>query len=232
MINPFTHRKILKKGMPGRGTIVSMAMPARGASSSNVPMTLQIQVEGLAPYEVEDQWMVSSKDTLGFGMALPVKVDRDDPNKVAIDWAQAREEHEAQTAARREALASQGPVAAGGAVDPAAIMGGAAAMQGASPVIDMRNDPELRRKIEKIVGHELTPGSSETVAENDPAMQMQILQVVQQHMAEKAAGGAGGSGGDSDDTIAQLERLNELRESGALTKKEFEEQKKRILGTG
>jgi hypothetical protein len=229
MINPFTHRKILKKGMPGRGTIVAMGALDRDASSFNLPMTLQIRVEGLAPYEVEDQWMVNRKSTLGFGIELPVKVDRNDPSKVAIDWDGAREEHEAQTTARREALAAQGPVG-----DPSAAMAGAmgGAAQGAAPVIDMRNDPELRAKIEKIVGHELTPGSTESVAENDPATQMQIMQAVQQHMAEKAAGGAAGSAAASDDPIAQLERLNELKESGALTKKEFEEQKKRILGTG
>ena len=90
MINPLTHRKVLKKGMPGRATIVEMSMPQPGASSQNIAMTLQVHVEGITPYEVEDQWMVSRKDTLGFGMSLPVKVDKKDNNKVAIDWESAR----------------------------------------------------------------------------------------------------------------------------------------------
>ena len=82
-------------------------------------------------------------------------------------------------------------------------MGGMGApQQGATPTIDMRNDPELRAKIEAVVGHKLTPGSTEQVAENDPAMQMKIMQVVQQHMAEKAAAGGmssapAGAGGAS-----------------------------------
>jgi hypothetical protein len=223
MINPFTHRKILKKGLPGRATIVAMSMPDRGASSQNIAMTLQVHVEGITPYEVEDQWMVSSKDTLGFGMELPVKVDQKDHDKVAIDWEQAREEHEQTTAARREALASGGGMGDGA--------------QGAAPVIDMQNDPELRHKIEQVLGRKLTPGSTETIAENDPALQMRIMQVVQEHAAQKAAGsGASGFGsafgaGDAEgEKIAQIERLAALKASGALSEEEFEKEKQKILG--
>jgi hypothetical protein len=262
MINPFTHRKILKKGKPGTATIISMSMPEAGASSQNIAMTLQVQVEGLAPYEVEDQWMVSSKDTLGFGMQLPVKVDPDKPEKVAIDWEAARAGQAAETAARRQALAAQGPVggagaaAAGGAAagtggiqDPLAAagmagamagMGGAGAMAGmaagAMPTIDLRNDPELRAKLEQVLGRSLTPGTSETIdTSNDPALAMTIMQVVQQHQMEKLQGGAqapspASDGAGSDDAISKLERLAKLRDGGALTDAEFEAEKKQLLG--
>jgi hypothetical protein len=39
------------------------------------------------------------------------------------------------------------------------------------------------------------------------------------------------SGGDDGDSIAQLERLTKLRDSGALTDAEFEQQKAKILGS-
>jgi hypothetical protein len=95
-----------------------------------------------------------------------------------------------------------------------------------------RNDPELREKIEQVLGRKLTPGTSEQVAENDPELQMRILQVVQEHAAQKAAGpapatGFGNDGGD--DTVAQLERLAALKDSGALTEEEFELQKRKLL---
>ena len=241
MINPFTHRKILKRGKPGTATIISMSMPHSGASSQNIAMTLQVQVEGLAPYEVEDQWMVSSKDTLGFGMELPVKVDPDKPEKVAIDWEAARAGHAAETTARREALAAQGPVAAGtGAIqDPLA--GGAAggmAGTGAMPTIDLRNDPELRAKLEQVLGRKLTPGTSETIdTSNDPALAMTIMQVVQQHQLERLQGGGAGAaaapeapGDGSADALSKLERLAALHQSGALTDAEFEAEKKQLLG--
>jgi hypothetical protein len=264
MLNPFTHRKILKKGTPGTARIIAMSMPDGGATSQNIAMTLQVYVPNMNPYEVEDQWMVNHKDSLGFGMELPVKVDPEKPEKVAIDWEAHRAQTAAETTARRQALAAQGPVGAApsaGAVegisDPlaggaaAASMGGLAGMfggmgaqgmgqmqgmGGAMPTIDMRNDPELRAKLEKVLGRELTPGTSETIdTSNDPALAMQIMQVVQQHQLEKMGmtqPGAHPQGSEpaGDDALSKLERLAKLRESGALTDAEFEAEKKQLLG--
>lgn len=241
MINPFTHKKILKKGRPGRGTIIAMSMPEAGASSQNIAMTLQVAVEGLAPYEVEDQWMVSRKDTLGFGVSLPVKVDQGNPQKVAIDWETYRSESAQQTAQRRANLAAQGPVGSGGISDPLA--GGAAFGAGAAaggsqaePVVDLRNDPELRAKLEKVLGRELTPGSTERLDfADDPMMAAQVMQVIAAHQAEKQMGALGQQparapqSSSADDTIAQLERLDALRQSGALSQAEFDEQKRKLL---
>jgi len=229
VLNPLTHRKILKKGMPGTATIVEMGALDRGGTSFNLPMTLQVHVEGVTPYEVEGQWMVKAKDTVGLSGSIPVKVDREEHDKVAIDWEGVRAQYEQHKDARQQALASGGGVggAFGGAMD-------AGAAQGMSPVVDMRNDPELRAKIEQVVGRKLTPGTSEEVAANDPAMQMRIMQVVQEHMAQQAAGSApavpsGGAGG-GDDKISKLERLAGLKQSGALSEEEFEKEKDRILG--
>ncbi len=86
----------------------------RGGTSFNLPMTLQVQVEGWTPYEVEDQWMVKARDTVGLSGWIPVRVDPDERDKVAIDWDGVRANHEQQETARREALAAQGPVGAGG----------------------------------------------------------------------------------------------------------------------
>lgn len=252
MINPFTHRKILKKGIPGTGTIVAMSMPHGGATTQNIAMTLQIQVEGMAPYEVEDQWMVNRNHTLGFGLALPVKVDRDNPQKVAIDWDAAEANHAAETASRRAALASQAPLDAGGIADPLAGAGsmsgmGAMGAMGAfgtggafsggsqqEPVLDLRDDPELREKLEKVIGRELVPGTQEHLDfSQDPVLAAQVMQTIAQHQAEKQMGAVGGFAAGSAsaaDPLAQLERLDALRQSGALTQEEFDEQKKRLLG--
>lgn len=230
MLNPFTHRKILRKGMPGRATIVEMGALDRGGTSFNLPMTLQVHVEGITPYEVEDQWMVKAKDTVGLSGSVPVKVDPRNHDKVAIDWDRVRAEYEQHKAQRQQALAAGGSI--GDRSQMAAFGDGAA--QAATPTIDMRGDPELRAKIEQVLGRKLTPGSSETVAENDPEMQMRIMQVVQEHAAQKAAGAAPATGFASDaggdDPVAKLERLARLREGGALTDKEFERQKKKLLG--
>lgn len=85
-----------------------------------------------------------------------------------------------------------------------------------------------------MLGRKLTPGTTEQVAHNDPAMQMKILQVVQEHMAQKAMGGtaspAPAPSGGGDDTVAKLERLAALKDSGAITEKEFEREKQKLLG--
>jgi hypothetical protein len=238
MLNPLTHRKILKKGMPGVATIVEMGALDRGGTSFNLPMTLQVHVEGLTPYEIEDQWMVKAKDTVALSGSIPVKVDRENHEKVAIDWDGVRANYEQERSARQQALAAQGPVGDLSQASAGQFGGfgtadmGAGAVQGATPTIDMRNDPELRAKIEQVLGRKLTPGTSETVAENDPQMQMRIMQVVQEHMAQKAAGASFSepTGGRGDDSVAKLERLAALKEKGAITDQEFEREKQKILG--
>lgn len=219
MLNPLTHRKILKKGIPGRASITAFTMPERGASTQNIHMTLEVHAEGLSPYEVEDQWLVSSKDTLGFGLEVPVKVDPGKPDRVAIDWKAARAERAADKASRQAALASQPPVSAAG-------------VGGASQVVDARNDPELRAKLERVVGRKLEPGSQETIdVSTDPALAARIAEVVQQHAIEGARDGAAPQpSAAADDPLAKLERLAKLRESGALTEAEFEQQKRNLLG--
>jgi ribosomal protein S7 len=112
MLNPFAHRKILKKGIPGKATVVARGALDRGATSFNLPMTLHVYVEGRTPYEVEDQWMVKAKDTGGLSGWIPVRVDPDDRERVAIDWDGVRANYEQEKAARREALANSGPVGA------------------------------------------------------------------------------------------------------------------------
>ena len=109
MLNPLTHRKILKTGLPGTANVVTRGVYSPNASSFNLAMTLQVYVEGITPYEVEDNWMVKAKDTVALGGAIPVRVDPDDHQRVAIDWDGVRSGYEQQETARRQALAASGP---------------------------------------------------------------------------------------------------------------------------
>ena len=109
MLNPFTHRKVLERGVPGRATVVSRGALDRDGTIFNLPMTLHVFVEGLTPYEVEDQWWVKHTDTIGLDGSIPVRVDREDPQKVAIDWDLLRAEEEREGDQRRASLAAMGP---------------------------------------------------------------------------------------------------------------------------
>jgi len=90
VINPLTHRRVLKRGVPGRATVTRMSpLPPRAQHSArvNLAMTLEVELEGSGAYRVEGQWLCKPADAAGLTAGpFPVKVDRSDPQKVAIDW--------------------------------------------------------------------------------------------------------------------------------------------------
>jgi Short C-terminal domain len=143
---------ILANGISGQGVIVAHGTPERGAQWFNMDIDMEVHVSGRQPYRVNNQYMVPAGATIGQGVSLPIKVDPNDPAKIAIDWESA------QTAP------------AHGEVRP---VGGS----GFAPA--------------------------------------------------PAPAPSGGSG----DRVAELERLAKLRDSGALTDAEFEQQKAKILGS-
>jgi hypothetical protein len=144
--------QLLANGIPGQGVIVAHGTPERGAQWFNLDIDLEVHVSGRQPYRVNNQYMVPAGATLGPGVSLPIKVDPNDPAKIAIDWESA------QSAPQR------------GEVRP---VGGSGFAPAPAP----------------------------------------------------APSGAGG------DHVAELERLAKLRDSGALTDAEFEQQKAKILGS-
>jgi hypothetical protein len=130
--------------------VVAHGTPERGAQWFNMDIDLEVHVSGRRPYRVNNMYLVPAGVTIGQGVTLPVKVDQDDPSKIAIDWDRAQRPPER------------------GEVRPA--------------------------------------GDSGFVPAPAPPA-------------------------DSGDQIAELERLAKLRDSGALTDAEFEQQKAKILGS-
>jgi hypothetical protein len=142
--------EILANGIPGEGVIVAHGTPERGAQWFNLDIDMEIHVSGRQPYRVNNQYMVPAGAALGQGVTVPIKVDPNDPSKIAIDWESAKR------APQR------------GEVRP---VGGSGFTSAAAP----------------------------------------------------------SSGGG--DNLAELERLAKLRDSGAVTDAEFEQQKAKILGS-
>jgi hypothetical protein len=144
--------QILASGLPGQGVVIAHGTPERGAQWFNMDIDLEVHVSGRQPYRVNNMYMVPAGATLGQGVTLPIKVDQNDPSKIAIDWESAQ-----RAPARGEVRAT----------------GGSGFTPAPAPV---------------------------------PAA-------------------------DTGDQIAELERLAKLRDSGALTDAEFEQQKAKILGS-
>ena len=142
--------RLLAEGIAGQGVIVSHGVPARGAQWFNMDIELEVHVSGRQAYRVNNQYMVPSGATIGQGVTLPIKVDPEDPAKIAIDWQNA----------------------------------------GAKPA---------RGEVQPVGGSGFTPAPAASAGEGD--------------------------------SVAELERLAKLRDSGALTDAEFEQQKAKILGS-
>ncbi len=83
--------RLLANGIPGQGDIVGHGTPERGAQWFNLDIDLEVHVSGRQPYRVNNQYMVPAGATLGPGVSLPIKVDPNDPAKIAIDWESAQE---------------------------------------------------------------------------------------------------------------------------------------------
>jgi hypothetical protein len=143
--------RILAEGIAGQGVIVAHGALERGATWFNLDIDLEVHVSGRQAYRVNNEYMVPASATLGAGVTLPIKVDPNDPAKIAIDWDSAEK-----------------PAAAG--------------------------------EIRPVGGDGFAPAPAPTAD----------------------------SGGDP---VAELERLAKLRDSGALTDAEFEQQKAKILSS-
>src|SRR5215218_10590888 len=78
--------EILANGIAGQGVIVAHGTPERGAQWFNLDIDMEVHVSGRQPYRVNNQYMVPAGATLGQGVSLPIKVDPNDPAKIAIDW--------------------------------------------------------------------------------------------------------------------------------------------------
>ncbi len=111
MLDPFIHRKILNRGVPARADVLAISAPEiGGGQSSQVAMTLSVQLPGANPFEVQDRWIVSGTEPIQPGTELRVVVDPGNHRNVAIDWERSHPDYRRRAAARRKVLAGAVPM--------------------------------------------------------------------------------------------------------------------------
>ena len=98
----------IKDGLKGSAVVQSSSMPSPEARSYNATIWLDVTVEGREPYRVKHECMVKAGKHPWPGQTLPVVVDRENPERIDIQW------QELQTIDER--MAAGGPAAAGGPV--------------------------------------------------------------------------------------------------------------------
>jgi hypothetical protein len=95
----------IKDGLKGSAVVQSSSMPSPEARSYNTTIWLDVTVEGREPYRVKHECMVKAGKHPWPGQTLPVVVDRENPERIDIQW------EELQTVDER--MAAGGPSAAG-----------------------------------------------------------------------------------------------------------------------
>ena len=88
----------IKDGLKGSAVVQSSSMPTPQAQMYNVTMWLDVNVEGGAPYRVHHECMVKAGKHPWPGQTLPVMVDRENPERIDIQWKdlQTVDEHMAE----------------------------------------------------------------------------------------------------------------------------------------
>lgn len=81
--------RLLAEGIAADAVIIGMGTPARGAQHYNLDLDLEVLVPGRAPYRVANSYLIPASVPIGPGVRLPVRVDRNDQSKIAIDWQNA-----------------------------------------------------------------------------------------------------------------------------------------------
>jgi hypothetical protein len=227
----------------GHAQVVSCTSHHGEGFYQNCHMQLVVQAPGVPATSVEEHDLVRHDRWPFPGMTLPVTVDRANPQKVKIEWDEvesSKDRSKRSADAIAAAMRGEAPPAGAG---PAGLGGGP--FGGNFQVVNAS-------------GRDLSQLSEEQKAKLrmlgiDPAM----LAAQQGPTAPPGAGaapppGAGAAppgahpappppppgapmasnpGAGPDDQLARLERLAALRQQGILNEAEFEQQKKRILGS-
>ncbi len=96
----------IKDGLRGTAVVQSSSMPSPEARSYNTTIWLDVSVGGREPYRVKHECMVKAGKHPWPGQTLPVVVDRENPERIDIQWEQL------QTVDERMAAGGPAPTAA------------------------------------------------------------------------------------------------------------------------
>jgi hypothetical protein len=154
MLDPFIHRKILNRGVPARATVLAVSAPETGGGqSSQVAMTLTVELPGATPFEVQDRWIVSGTEPIGIGTELRVVVDPGDHRAVAIDWERSHPDYRRRSEVRRKVLAGGVPMPVPAVQDALGADAGGGLLPDASSLASLEPSPEegdLTSKLERL----------------------------------------------------------------------------------
>ena len=79
--------RLLSEGLPGTAIVRDLSAPQPDATLFNQMLDLEVHPRTRSPYRVANQYLVPQSARLAVGSELTVRIDPDDPAKIAIDWS-------------------------------------------------------------------------------------------------------------------------------------------------
>jgi hypothetical protein len=192
----------IKDGVKGKAVVQSASVPTESATATNVQMWLDVYVEGWEPYRVQHHCIVKMSKHPSPGDTLPVVVDRENKERIDIQWGEVKTVDELM----REGQPGATPGMNGTMGQPQVINLSGAGLSGDLNE-QIQQAMEIAQQAMQQSQHQGVPGADPPEAAG-PRQNM---------VAER---------------LAALERLAGLRDSGVLTDAEFEAEKAKLLAGG
>ena len=199
----------IKNGVEGKAIVQSASWPPEDATSTNVVMWLDVYVEGWEPYRVEHNCVVKISKHPTPGDTLPVVVDRDNKERIDVQWDKVKTVDEIMREGKPAPL-GPGNVAMG---QPQVINLSGAGLSGDLNQQIQQAMQIAQQAMEQAQDGVPAPAASVPAPESAPAPQDTSTNMVEER-------------------LAQLERLAALRDSGVLSDAEFEAEKIKVLSGG
>ena len=204
--------QLKREGVRGTATILSMEQTGVYVNEQpQVKFRLRVEASGITPYEVEKRAVVPliALGTLANGRPLDVYIDREDRDRMTIDW-------------------SGGFAAAGRA--PVTISHG-----GGAPVSIGTDPGAVGAVMDALKKHGIEPAGSIDLRQN-PAARQAVLDALKSEGVEAAHATAAADptvpvapASDDDPPLERLTKLMQLKGAQLITDQEFEEHRARIL---
>jgi hypothetical protein len=210
----------IKNGLKGKAVVQSASMPTESATATNVSMWLDVYVEGWEPYRVQHHCVVKMSKHPSPGDTLPVVVDRENKERIDIQWGEVKTVDEIMREGGPGQIAGVGNVSMG---QPQVINLSGAGLSG-----DLNEQIQQAMQIAQQAmqqAQEGTPPTELTVSAATPGSAPTTE-------TPSAAAPDAPSSNMVEERLAALERLAKLRDSGVLSDAEFEAEKIKVLRGG
>ena len=209
----------IKNGVKGKAVVQSASMPTESATATNVSMWLDVYVEGWEPYRVQHHCVVKMSKHPSPGDTLPVVVDRENKERIDIQWQEVKTVDEIM----REGGPGQ--------------IAGANVTMGQPQVINLSGaglSGDLNEQIQQAmqIAHQAMQQAQEGMPPSTESESETASAAAPAPEPSSAAAPEPPAPNMVEERLAALERLASLRDSGVLSDAEFEAEKIKVLSGG